>query len=90
MYEIAFILRSQLESNLDESLTKIEKGISELGAIVKSKDSWGKKRLAYKIEKNIDGFYFVWQIEVSSSKISEVKKYLESNQDVIRLLVIKI
>lgn len=90
MYEIAFILRSQLESNLDESLSKIEKELAEFGGNVKSKDSWGKKRLAYKIDKNIDGFYYIWQVEMPSSKVSEIKKYFETNQDVIRTLVIKL
>lgn len=44
-YEIAFIIKSQLESTLDDTLVKIETEITTLMGEVTEKATWGKKDL---------------------------------------------
>ena len=51
----------------------------------------GKRRLAYEINKNTDGFYYVTQIEIDDlSKLEDYEKELKLNQDVIRFMRVRL
>ncbi|QQR93672.1 30S ribosomal protein S6 [bacterium] len=89
-YEIAFIIKSQLESTLDDTLVKIETEITTLMGEVTEKATWGKKRLAYPIEKNVDGFYYIWEFTIPSSKVGLLRKFMESNKDIVRSMITKL
>ncbi len=85
-YELIFITK---EEKL-EILNKITQEIENLSGTVETKEVWGKKKLAYPINKNSFGFYFVWKITLPIKNTAAFKNKLAINQDVLRSLLLKI
>ena len=90
-YESVVITRPELTESQVESLT------SELIAIittengkVQSTENWGLRNLAYKINKNKKGHYFLINIDCNPSAIFEYERQMRINEDIIRFLTIKI
>jgi small subunit ribosomal protein S6 len=90
-YESVVITRPELTESQVENLT------SELVAIittengkVQSTENWGLRNLAYKINKNKKGHYFLINIDCDPSAIFEYERQMRINEDIIRFLTIKI
>jgi small subunit ribosomal protein S6 len=90
-YESVVITRPELTESQVENLT------SELVAIittengkVQSTENWGLRNLAYKINKNKKGHYFLINIDCDPSVIFEFERQMRINEDIIRFLTIKI
>ena len=52
-------------------------------------DDWGKKRLAYEIQKMKEGFYYFIQFEAESSAPAEIESRIRIMDNVLRYLVVK-
>lgn len=90
-YEIMFIIKSTLE---EEERKKIA---DELQGIFKSNNSkvinfrnLGIKRFAYPINKQVNGNYFLMQVETTTEIINEFKRRISINENVVRHLIIKL
>tara|TARA_E500000178_G_scaffold302347_1_gene311832 strand:- start:126 stop:515 length:390 start_codon:yes stop_codon:yes gene_type:complete len=90
-YESVVITRPELTE------TQVENLINELIAIIKtengkvqSTENWGLRNLAYKINKNKKGHYFLVNIDCDTSAIFEYERQMRINEDIIRFLTIKI
>ena len=90
-YESVVITRPELTE------TQVENLINELIAIIKtengkvqSTENWGLRNLAYKINKNKKGHYFLINIDCNPSAIFEYERQMRINEDIIRFLTIKI
>ena len=89
-YELAVIVNAKLE---DEervaTIEKVKEYITRFGGTVANVDEWGKKRLAYEIQKMKEGFYYFIQFESDSECPSEVEKNIRIMENVIRYLCVK-
>ena len=90
-YESVVITRPELTESQVENLTNelITIITTEKGK-VKSTENWGLRNLAYKINKNKKGHYFLINIDCNPSTISEYERQMRINEDIIRFLTIKI
>merc|ERR1712086_443585 len=91
LYESVIIGRqdltnSQFETLIDEFVTVIKTNEGE----IKKTEYWGIRNLAYKINKNRKGHYYMLNIESPSSTISEYERLLGLHEDIVRFLTIKI
>ena len=91
LYESVIIGRQDLTNSQFETL------IQEFVSIIKSNDgvikkteSWGIRNLAYKINKNRKGHYYMLNIESPSETISEYERLLGLHEDIVRFLTIRI
>ena len=58
-YELALVLNGKLEDDARaEALEKVQNYITRFGGSVVNVDDWGKKRFAYDINKQKEGFYY--------------------------------
>lgn len=88
-YELVFILQPDYTENEASAVAeKIKKSLEDLGAKIEFEDIWGKRKLAYKIAKCSEGYYFLYEFEIESQKIKEVDNELNLHKDVIRHLVV--
>ena len=91
LYEVVFIARQDLSAedvdNLSDKFAKIV--IDHKGKIV-SKEYWGLRILAYKINKNPRGHYILLNIDADFDGISEIKRVIGFNEDIIRSNVFKV
>jgi small subunit ribosomal protein S6 len=91
LYESVIIGRQDLTNSQFETL--IEEFVSIIKSHqgkIKKTEYWGIRNLAYKINKNRKGHYYMLNIESPSSTISEYERLLGLHEDIVRFLTIKI
>ena len=90
-YETVTIFRSELSEEQESALTgRVEEIIKQFKGNVVKFEPWGKKRLAYPIDKNLKGKYFYWQYEALSDVVSELERNLKLNDSILRFLTIRL
>ena len=91
LYESVIIGRQDLTPNQFEELTdEFIKIVESFKGVIKKRESWGLRNLAYKINKNRKGHYILLIIESSSDAIVEYERLMRLNEDIIRFLTIRI
>ena len=89
-YELAVVLSAKLED--DEraaALEKVKGYITRFGGNIVDVDEWGKKRLAYEIQKMKEGFYYVVQFDAPTSAPAEIESRIRIMDNVIRFLCVR-
>jgi small subunit ribosomal protein S6 len=88
-YELMYIVRPDLD---DEALRAANDSVADLirglGGEVGKTSNWGKRRLAYEIQRMRDGHYVVIQIRLEGSRVSELERALQIHDTVFRHLVV--
>ncbi len=89
-YEVMIILDpSQDERTVAPSLDKFLEGVRNDGGKVEEVDVWGKRRLAYPIDKKEEGIYAVVNLECESDSVQELDRRLNLNDNVLRTKVLR-
>ncbi len=86
-YEMLVILDAGTENQTEET-TKIEDLLKNLGGTVSKTDVWGKRTLAYPINKKTEGYYVLFTFELEPAQTFELRRILGLRQNVYRQLVI--
>ena len=89
-YEVMVILDPSLEErtiapSLDTFLNVVKKD----GGSVEKVDIWGKRRLAYEIDKNSEGIYAVIDLRAEPASVQELDRQLNLNESVLRTKVLR-
>ena len=89
-YEMMIILDPGLEENtiqpsLDQFLTVVRDG----GGSVDKVDVWGRRRLAYDIDKKSEGIYAVIDMNAEPDTVRELDRQLSLNEAVLRTKVLR-
>jgi small subunit ribosomal protein S6 len=89
-YEMMIILDPELEErtvqpSLDQFLTVIQAG----GGSVDKVDVWGRRRLAYAIEKKSEGIYAIVQMTSDPDPVRELDRQLNLNEAILRTKIIR-
>ena len=88
-YETTFILEPGLdEARVNEEVERVSQWIKDLGGEVIEVQRWGKRRLAYEIEKRRDGIYTLVLFQGGGSMVKEIERRLQLNESVIRVLTV--
>jgi small subunit ribosomal protein S6 len=89
-YETLFVLKPDLEKEvIEESVTKVKAVIEAAGEIEKV-DEWGKRKLAYEIDKKYqEGFYVLIDFKADNSVLDALDHLYKINEQFIRSIVIK-
>jgi small subunit ribosomal protein S6 len=87
-YELVFIVNPEVgDENVQATVDRVHGYIQERGGEVKEVDQWGKRRLAYPIKRQAEGFYIVSQISVEPQELRALEGSLDLAEDVLRHLV---
>ena len=91
LYESVIIGRQDLTPNqFEELIDEFIKIIESYKGVIKKRENWGLRNLAYKINKNRKGHYVLLNIDSSSDAILEYERLMRLNEDIIRFLTIGI
>lgn len=89
-YELAVVVNAQID---DEARTAVVDRCKELivrfGGTVGEVDDWGKKKLAYEIQKMNEGYYYFINFEADGSAIAEIESFMRIMDNVLRYLCVK-
>lgn len=90
-YELAVVVNVKLEDEERAAvIEKVKEYIVRLGGTVTDVEEWGKKRLAYEIQKMKDAYYYFIKFESENTDCpNEVEDNIRIMENVIRFLVVK-
>jgi len=89
-YELMVILDPSLdERTVQPSLETFLNVIRSDGGSVEKIEVWGKRRLAYEINKNAEGIYAVLEVACEPATITELDRQLGLNESVLRTKVLR-
>ena len=89
-YELVVILSPEIGDDvISESLDRLNEGISSRGGEVVDVNHWGRRRLAYPINKHFEGNYVVSQIKLDPAQVSGFEGSLRISEEVLRHLIVK-
>ena len=88
-YEVMFILPAEADESVIGGVTdRITKVVSEGGGEVGKVERWGRRRLAYEIKRQGEGYYVVAEFSAEPSVITELERTLHLADEVLRFKVI--
>ena len=89
-YELAVVVSAKIED--DERAAVIEKVkalVERFGGQISDVDEWGKKKLAYEIQKMREGYYYFIQFDASAECPAEIERRVRIMEPVMRYLCVK-
>ena len=89
-YELAVVVNAKIED--EERVQVIEKVkalVERFGGQISDVEEWGKKRLAYEIQKMREGYYYFIHFESESTSPAEIEKRLRIMDNVLRYLCVR-
>ncbi|ELR98649.1 30S ribosomal protein S6, partial [Gloeocapsa sp. PCC 73106] len=90
-YEMMYILRPNLlEEQISESVNKYRDLLTENGATNIHIKLWGKRRLAYPIDKHQEGTYILMNYLATGQQVAVVERAMRLSEEVIRYLTMKL
>jgi len=91
-YELVFVLKPTLsEEELNSRVEAIQNLIKENQGEIYNLEKWGRKNLAYPIQKFNSGYYYLINYKTDNNKLAGILEYnLRITEDVIRFLNMKI
>ena len=90
-YELTLILRSQLEEEgIASTIEKVKGWIEGEGGTVVRVDHWGRRRLAYLIRKEREGFYVFVLAQLDPAQVVRIERNIKLSEDILRHLFVRI
>jgi small subunit ribosomal protein S6 len=89
-YEVALIIRPEVEDEGQEAIIdRLSRILTADGGQVTNVEKWGRRRLAYPINKVDEGIYFFIQGQFSASVLSELERNVRLSEDILRHMVVR-
>ena len=90
-YEVMFIVKTTLDENTVKATAESLKSvITEMNGKVENTKEMGQRTLAYPINKEVNGFYYVLTVEASNEAIAALDRKARLNENIIRHQIIKL
>ena len=90
-YEIGVIFKPTLEEeDVKAELERVQELITRFGGTVEKVDEWGRRRLAYEINKLTEGVYYFITFSSGNSTPAEIESRIRIYENVIRYLIVRL
>jgi small subunit ribosomal protein S6 len=89
-YELIYIVKPEMsEDDLTAFATKLGDAVKKFDGNFKEVINWGKKKLAYPINRCNDGNYFLAKLEIKPASLRQLEAALKMYDEILRILVVK-
>ncbi len=89
-YELALVVNAKIEDEARlATLEAAKELIARFGGNITNVEDWGKKRLAYEIQKMKEGYYYFIQFDAEPTVPNEIEQRVRIMENVIRYLCIR-
>ncbi|HXH49508.1 MAG TPA: 30S ribosomal protein S6 [Terriglobia bacterium] len=90
-YEMMFIARTDVpEEEIDKLTAQMDTVVSGAGGKTEKIDKMGRRRLAYRVKKQREGFYILFTFEGSGDTVREFERRLKVTDSVIKYLTVRV
>ena len=93
IYEVLFIIRPDVpEEEIDGIVEPLKSVVTTAGGAIDKVDKWGKRRLAYRVQKYREGYYVLLQLSTENTveTVKEVERRLRVSDTVIKFITVRI
>jgi len=89
-YEVMYVLKPDMEEEATtQFIERINSVITAEGGTVDNVDKWGKRRLAYEIDEQREGYYVVVKFKGGPRVAGELDRVFKISDDILRHLIIR-
>ena len=89
-YEIMFIVKAELdEKSVSETSKSMEKVLTDMKSKILNSKDMGQRKLAYPINKQVRGYYFVLNVEATADAVKEFDRKAKLNENILRHIIIR-
>ncbi|MBO5260608.1 MAG: 30S ribosomal protein S6 [Agathobacter sp.] len=89
-YELALVVSAKIEDDArTATVEKAKEYITRAGGVVSEVEEWGKKKLAYEVQKMTEAFYYFIQFEAASEVPAVVEQDIRIMDNVLRFLCVR-
>lgn len=90
-YETTFIVNASLDDvQVDGVINRVQETITKNGGTVSSLNKWGRKRLAYPINKRTNGFYVNIELEAPGTLLAPLERSFQLDEMILRHLTVQL
>jgi small subunit ribosomal protein S6 len=86
-YEIAVLYHPDLEIDLEKAESKVKKIIADNGGKITKADNWGRRKLAYPINKQEFAVYIFYTVEIPAESVKKIEQTFNITDEIIRFLI---
>ena len=90
-YELAFVVRvDSSEEAINDVVNQVQSWVvaDSVGAVTKV-DRWGRRKLAYEIDKQREGYYVFMLAEIDTKNLPELERNLKLSTSILRYLIVR-
>ncbi len=89
-YEMVTLLHPRLDEEGVEQVSQwLQERIASLGGEVTKVETWGRRKLAYPIQKHLEATYILYDFKLDGSKVAELNRAMGIHEDIVRQLVVR-
>lgn len=89
-YEIMFILKSNEEEAIKTQVSEMKAIITDMKGEITEEKEMGNRKLAYPIKKELNGYYYVMNVNANNEIVAEFDRKARISENVLRHLVIRL
>ena len=91
IYENLFIVKPDAtEEEVDALVEQMSKNVTSHGGTVDKVEKWGKRRLAYRVEKHREGYYILLQFSTDAASVREFERRMRVQDAIIKFITVRI
>jgi len=91
-YELTFVLRTEAAGDeaINEQIGQVQEWVeaNEHGQVTKI-DRWGRRRLAYEIDNQREGYYVLMEASIDPEGLPEIERNLKLSSSILRYLIVR-
>ena len=88
-YETMMVTTANLDEEASNALINKFKNLIAANGTIDSVDDWGKKRLAYEIQKMKEAFYYFIQFDAEPAAPAEIEDNIRIMENIVRFLCVR-
>lgn len=89
-YELCLVLNAKIEDDARLALLeRVKEYVTRFGGEIKDIDEWGKKQLAYEIEKMNEGYYYFIHFSANADAPAQIEENIRIIDGVLRYLIVR-
>lgn len=91
IYESAVLINAALDDEqIQSQISRIKEAVTNNNGEIKEIEDWGRKRLAYPINKSKIGYYVFFRYEAQNTSVAKLERMFNLDEQVLRYLTLKL
>ncbi|MDO9545276.1 MAG: 30S ribosomal protein S6 [Pelolinea sp.] len=88
-YELVVIIHPDLDDEaIEQALDRIKVWITDGGGSIDKTDKWGKRHMSYEIQKQNEGIYYLLEISMPPTSVTELERNITILEPVMRHMIV--